>query len=240
MSSAKSLSKSIGIAHQRRVWSRRSESWDHGDFPGIDKLVEQVLKLACPQLDMVAVDLGCGSGRLSIALAPLVSRVIGVDVSSAMLDRLNEKALEQGVGNLETRLAAIEDLSFQSGSISLVVSSYALHHLRDDDKQRLVKEAVRWLRPGGRLVIGDMMLGRGASRKDREIIASKAAAFLKKGPGGWWRLVKNAGRFLFRFQERPISADAWVRLFKENGLVDVQSHPVVAEACVVCGKVPTG
>ena len=55
--------------------------------------------------------------------------------------------------------------------------------------QRALFPRIRgWLRPGGRLVIGDMMFGRGADAQDRAIIASKARSLLRRGPGGWWPL----------------------------------------------------
>ena len=132
----------------------------------------------------------------------------------------------------------IERLGLPENSVDLVVSNYALHHLRDSDKQTAVNEAFKWLRPGGMLVIGDMMFGRGGDARDREIIGSKLALLLRKGPGGWWRIVKNSGRYLFRFQERPVSMSAWAAMFSKAGLIDVQAIPVVNEAAVVRGTKP--
>ena len=120
----------------------------------------------------------------------------------------------------------------------MIVSNYALHHLRDADKPVLVRHAYEWLKPGGRLVIGDMMFGRGGDSRDREIIASKLSLLLKKGPGGWWRIAKNAGRYLLRFQERPVSIAAWEKMFDEAGFVKVEATQVVNEAAVVSGTKP--
>src|SRR5207244_2896459 len=66
----------------------------------------------------------------------------------------------------------------------LVVSNYALHHLTDDDKVALVARASRWLRPGGRLVVADMMFGRGASERDRAIIRHKPGGLGRPATGG--------------------------------------------------------
>jgi ubiquinone/menaquinone biosynthesis C-methylase UbiE len=155
-----------------------------------------------------------------------------------MIALLLENAEREGVSNVEGRAVPIERLGLPESSVDLVVSNYALHHLRDRDKQTAVNEAFRWLRPGGMLVIGDMMFGRGGDARDREIIGSKLTLLLRQGPGGWWRIIKNSGRYLIRFQERPVSMSAWAAMFNKAGLIDVQAIPVVNEAAVVRGTKP--
>ena len=85
-----------------------------------------------------------------------------------------------------------------------------------------------------------MMFGRGGQARDREIIGSKLALLLRKGPGGWWRIVKNGGRFVFRFQERPVSVSAWEAMLDKAGFTEVEGLPVVNEAAVVRGTKPVG
>ncbi|MDA8292368.1 MAG: class I SAM-dependent methyltransferase [Actinomycetota bacterium] len=225
------------IARQQRFWTRNARSWDHGagDNPGLVKVVERVVAEARPAPGQRVVDLGCGSGQLALRLAPIVGSVVAVDVSRTMIDLLESHASAAGIGNVEGRALPIEHLDLAPGSVDLVVSNYALHHLRDPDKAAAVRQAAGWLRPGGRLVVGDMMFGRGADARDRAIISSKLALLLRKGPAGWWRIAKNAGRFLLRFQERPVSMNAWVEMFTAAGLVDVVAIPVVNEAAVVRG-----
>jgi len=228
------------IARQQRFWTRRAASWDHGaaNNPGLVKVVERVIREADPQDDTFAVDLGCGSGQVTMALAERCATVLGVDVSERMIALLLENAARLGLSNLEGRAVAIEHLGLPENSVDLVVSNYALHHLRDRDKQVAVDAAFKWLRPGGKLVIGDMMFGRGGDARDREIIGSKLALLLRKGPGGWWRIVKNSGRYVLRFQERPVSLSAWVAMFSKAGFTEVQGLPVVNEAAVVRGTKP--
>jgi len=228
------------IARQQRFWTHRAASWDHGaaNNPGLVKVVERVLSEADPSPGSRAVDLGCGSGQVTLALAKRCESVLGVDVSEKMITLLLENAAQQGISNVEGRAVPIEHLRIAEGSLDLVVSNYALHHLRDKDKQVAVNEAFKWLRPGGKLVVGDMMFGRGGDARDREIIGSKLALLVRKGPGGWWRIAKNAGRYLMRFQERPVSVSAWTAMFERAGLIDVMALPVVNEAAVVRGTKP--
>jgi ubiquinone/menaquinone biosynthesis C-methylase UbiE len=228
------------IARQQRFWTRRAASWDHGaaNNPGLVEVVRRVLSEAAPSPGTRAVDLGCGSGQVTLALARRCASVLGVDVSEKMIALLLDNAGQEGIANVEGRAVPIERLGLAEGSVDLVVSNYALHHLRDRDKQVAVNEAFKWLRPGGKLVIGDMMFGRGTDARDREIIGSKLALLVRKGPGGWWRIVKNAGRYLLRFQERPVSMSAWAAMLKRAGFTDVEALPVVNEAAVVRGTKP--
>ncbi len=228
------------IARQRRFWTRRAASWDHGagNNPALLKVVERVLAEADPSSEVSAVDLGCGSGQVTLALAKRCRTVLGVDVSEQMIALLLANAERQGVSNVTGRAVPIERLGLSENSVDLVVSNYALHHLRDKDKQVAVNEAFKWLRPGGLLVVGDMMFGRGADARDREIIGSKLALLVRQGPGGWWRIIKNAGRYMIRFQERPISMSAWVAMFARAGLTEVKAIPIVNEAAVVRGTKP--
>ncbi|MGH9103627.1 MAG: class I SAM-dependent methyltransferase [Acidimicrobiales bacterium] len=232
-----SLTRSLSIANQRLRWTRRAESWDHSDMPGLDRVVDAILEKVPAGVGQ-AVDLGSGSGRLSIPLAKRAEGVLAVDVSTAMIDRLGERAAAAGAPNVEGRACPIEQLEVPEGTVDVIASSYALHHLQDSEKGALVLRAAGWLRPGGVLVVGDMMFGRGSSARDREILRSKAIAMLQRGPSGWWRVAKNLVRFGLRVQERPVSPETWVQLFEAAGLVGVRSEPVVAEAAVVWGHRP--
>jgi ubiquinone/menaquinone biosynthesis C-methylase UbiE len=197
--------------------------------------VERVVAEAAVRPGDRVVDLGCGSGQLALRVAPVCASVLAVDVSQAMIELLERNARARGLDNVEGRAVPVEHLELPAESVDVVVSNYALHHLRDADKALAVAAAAGWLRPGGRLVVGDMMFGRGGDARDREIISSKVALMLRRGPAGWWRIAKNAGRYLLRFQERPISMSAWVQLFERAGLGEVRGRPVVNEAAVVVG-----
>ncbi len=229
------------IARQQRFWSRRAASWDHGaaNNPGLVKVVERVIAEAAVGPGDEVVDLGCGTGQLSLPIAARAGHVLAVDVSGAMIDLLESHAREAGLSNVTGRAAPIEQVELPVGSVDVVVSNYALHHLRDSDKALAVRVAAQWLRPGGRLVVGDMMFGRGGEARDRAIIGSKLQLMLRRGPAGWWRIAKNAGRYLFRVNERPIAMSAWVSLFERAGLEQVRAVPVVNEAAVVVGCKPT-
>jgi SAM-dependent methyltransferase len=133
----------------------------------------------------------------------------------------------------------LKDFRLPDASADLIVSSYALHHLINADKRALVDRAAGWLRPGGRLVIADMMFGRGGSERDRAILRQKAAALAAKGPGGWWRIAKNLGRYgLGIGQEHPAPRELWTRALRDACFAEVEFEPIVAEAGLVHGIRP--
>ncbi len=225
--------QAVAVTRERLLWNRRARSWDSQGSVGLTRVVEAVLTACQPSGQTVAVDLGCGSGQVTIPLAAGCARVLAVDVSAPFIDRLEAKAAEAGVTNIQSFINPIETLDLPGDSVDLVVSNYALHHLRDADKAQLMQRAYGWLRPGGRLVIGDMMFGRGASAEDRTIIATKARGLLRRGPGGWWRVIKNVWRFSLRLGEKPLPAARWESLARSAGFQDVATARVVAEASVL-------
>lgn len=116
--------------------------------------------------DEQVVDLGCGRGAVLIAVAKRLDAgtVHGVDVWRSMDQSGNDEAVTranavaEGVADrIELHTADLRDLPMDDASFDLVVSSIAIHNLRDAaDRTRAIDEAVRVLRPGGRLVIADI------------------------------------------------------------------------------------
>ena len=161
------------VQRQRRVWSHRVSSWDQHGSASLGAVTTTVLATAAVRPGDQVVDLGCGQGQISLPLARKGAEVLAIDVSPAMATQLARLARREGAHRVTAAAIPIEQLALPAASVDLVVSSYALHHLRDADKAQLVADAFRWLRPGGRLVLADMMFGRGGSRYDREIIRAE-------------------------------------------------------------------
>jgi ubiquinone/menaquinone biosynthesis C-methylase UbiE len=225
--------QALAVARERRVWNRRADNWDDAGSAGLTQVVEAVIREGRSVLNAVAIDLGAGSGAVTVPLASSCRRILAVDVSDGLLGHLADKAQARGVANIETLNHAIETLDLAPDSVDLIVSNYALHHLRDADKARVLERSYRWLRPGGRLVIGDMMFGRAVNAETRRIVASKSAVFLRRGPAGWFRLVKNLLRFALRAGEKPLPPPAWEALARGAGFEEVAVTRVVAEAHVL-------
>jgi SAM-dependent methyltransferase len=101
----------------------------------------------------VVGDLGCGTGQLMASLAPFVGRVIGVDASRPMLSAARRRL--EGQGNVELRAGELESLPIADGELDAAVLFLVLHYVVEPP--RALAEVRRVLRPGGRLLLVDMM-----------------------------------------------------------------------------------
>ena len=234
---AASLGRRIAGAIARRLRRRRS-TWDRRSATGLEKVTAAVLAACAIEPGDQVVDIGCGAGQLSLALADRGARVLAIDASEAMIARLEESADQRALIGFECLATPIERLSLPAESVQVIVSSYALHYLRDTDKGRLVAAAYHWLKPGGTLVVADMMFGRGVTSHDRAIIKSKVGVLARRGIGGWWRIAKNGYRYLVRARERPISISTWATMFARAGFKQITASSIVNEAGLVTGRRP--
>jgi ubiquinone/menaquinone biosynthesis C-methylase UbiE len=105
------------------------------------------------------IDIGAGTGQFTLAVAAAVRRVVAVDVSPVMLERLQAKLRERGVGNVECVAGGFLSYEHESEPADLVYSRFALHHLPDFWKAQALVRVADMLKPGGVLRLSDVVYG---------------------------------------------------------------------------------
>lgn len=116
----------------------------------------RLAKVAARNRSLRALDLGCGAGHASFALARGgAQRVVAYDPSAQMLAVVAREAAERGHGQIEIQQGAAEVLPFPAATFDLVVTRYSAHHWADVPKA--LKECARVLVPGGRLIVIDVI-----------------------------------------------------------------------------------
>lgn len=129
---------------------------EHADFPfdGYDRVLETILLRANPQPEQSVLDLGTGTGNLTLLFAEKGCRLTCADFSEAMLAKAREKLPGAAFYLHDLREDLPQELTQRFDHI---VSTYVFHHFDLDQKIRICANLVRsHLAPGGSLLIGDI------------------------------------------------------------------------------------
>ena len=106
------------------------------------------------------VDIGCGAGTDLLLAAMHIGpsgRAIGVDMTEAMRSRATEGAMRAGLKNVDVRAGDATSLPIENASADIVISNGVLNLV--PEKERAIAEIARILKPGGRVQIGDIVIG---------------------------------------------------------------------------------
>jgi ubiquinone/menaquinone biosynthesis C-methylase UbiE len=109
--------------------------------------------------DSAVVELGPGTGQFTLAAAPRCRRLVAVDVSAPMLERLRGKLAAAGIENVEVVRAGFLSYEHAGALADFVYSRYALHHLPDFWKAVALARLRALLQPGGVLRLWDVVFG---------------------------------------------------------------------------------
>lgn len=114
--------------------------------------IEKVLDIHHPAPDDDVVDLGCGWGTFTFALAGRVRSVVGVDFSERSIELCATELRERSTANVRLVCADAGDTGLRGAAFDVAIAADLFEHLYPDDAARVAREAFRLLRPGGRFV----------------------------------------------------------------------------------------
>lgn len=117
--------------------------------------LKQLSAMMAGRRDARVLDLGCGGGHASFAVAPQVKEVVAYDLSRGMIDAVAAEAKRRGLDNIRTRQGAVEHLPFADGEFDLVMTRFSMHHWTD--LAAALTEARRVVKAGGRAMFIDTM-----------------------------------------------------------------------------------
>lgn len=153
----------------------------------------------------VVLDLGSGAGFdcfLASKQVGSTGKVIGVDMTAEMLERARENARKGNFDNVEFRLGEIENLPVGDNQVDIIISNCVIN--LSPNKEKVFKEAFRVLRPGGRLMVSDIVL----LKELPEAIKNSVAAYVSCIAGAttkeeYLKEIQAAG-----FRETKVQAEA--------------------------------
>lgn len=106
------------------------------------------------------IDIGCGTGNLCGELCDELD-VLGIDQSLEMISQAKKK-----YSNMKFRLGNFLDKPFKQNAFDIVVTTYALHGLNDDEKKEAIKNMLEYLNDNGKIIIVDFMFLNNAEREN--------------------------------------------------------------------------
>lgn len=130
----------------------------HADFRDMEAESIKVLDSLEIKEGNALIDFGSGTGTFAIQAARRCAKVYAIDVSQAMIDCAEAKAIKAGISNIEFHHAGFLTYKHNDLPVDAVVTTFALHHLPDFWKGIALKRVCSMLKPGGQLYIYDVVL----------------------------------------------------------------------------------
>jgi tRNA (cmo5U34)-methyltransferase len=150
-----------------RDFDKDAVNWDNN--PARVKLTSDIARALVSHVklrhDMEVLDFGCGTGLLTLFVAPFVKNVMALDGSRGMLDVLNKKIAHQKTDNVTAMYWDITATKNLPGKYHLITSAMAMHHV--EDVLGAVTIFYNYLLPGGILAMADLDLDKGRFHEDK-------------------------------------------------------------------------
>ncbi len=145
------------VTHEWDWWAYQFRVHHRQGIEGIDYWDEQLIMFATHVLDLQPgqrlLDLACGSGVHAIRFAQQGLDVVGLDISTRLIQYCREQAVEEGVENVTFVEGDMRDLTYKEEFDALVVLSTSFGFFDDETNQRVLNSIARALKPGGQVLL---------------------------------------------------------------------------------------
>ena len=139
----------------REEFTRQADAMASAALFNDETILERICEAARLTSNSRVLDVGCGPGIVVQALARHAGKVVGCDLTPAMLEKARERAATARLENVEFVPANAESLPFENSLFDVVVSRSAVHHFPAPGA--VFREMARVVRPGGRVITVDVM-----------------------------------------------------------------------------------
>lgn len=182
-------------------------------FMGGSRAREELIKQARIEPNQRVLDIGCGTGTLVVLLKRRYpdAEIVGLDPDPKALRRAKKKVRRAGV-TVQLDEGFADELPYETGTFDRVLSSLMLHHLEDPDREKMLREVLRVLKPAGAFHLLDF-----AGGEDR-------------APGRWGRLVDSHARLEDNSHQRIL------QLMRRAGFTNAEK---VKDGSMLFGLMPT-
>ena len=198
------------------------------------QLLNLVVKLSNVKDGQKVLDVGCGTGLLSLKFLEKADCLItGIDSSSDMLSLFSDKITKLGLSDrVVYKLEDAAALDFEPDSFDVVASTVALHHLKD--KYPAIEKIHDVLKPEGRFVLGDIDMDTTGSVTDPKrllrlldwLTEEFVLALTWGGTEAFSRMYDNGKKHILNDGEYCISFEQWKKLCDRAGFSKVTVHPL--------------
>jgi ubiquinone/menaquinone biosynthesis C-methylase UbiE len=176
----------------RSEFTHQTESFARNEVATMAETLGALIELVPVDPEARWLEVACGPGAISRAMAPRVGGVLGVDLTPAMVEKATEEARREGLANVEFSAGDATALEFEDGAFDAAVTRFSLHHI--PAPQRVVAEMARVVRSGGGVIVSDFI-----ADPDRDVYAAVEEIERLRDPSHWSCLTAEQ---LQRFGER--------------------------------------
>ncbi len=148
----------------RQEFTQQAEAYAANPLIANQRRLSRLVQAVQPRSQDRVLDVACGPGLVALAFAEVGYEVVGIDLTEAPLAIAEETRKARGLSNVRFQVGDAEHLPFGEGEFDIVVSRFALHHC--EDAGRVLAEMARVCRPGGLVVIEDMVVSEFQKRGD--------------------------------------------------------------------------
>ena len=152
------------LDHIRRQFTRQAAAYSDMPQTSDAARAEALAAFTGVQPHHEVLDVACGPGFLTAALARRCARALGVDATPALIERARTHAARSGITNLHVHLGDAEALPFASGRFDVVTCKAAFHHF--PRPERVLREMRRVVKDDGRVMVADMLGSEDTARSE--------------------------------------------------------------------------